>query len=280
MMLAVRFTISFFTAITILPAVAWAGNPLIAGYISPVPDAVLAALTHEKQTPPVVGGIRLTYHGYTDYSNNDGYFNFPKYHPDETLRIVISREIDYNLLKKTVAEIKLPTQDPAKVAIYRVTKQKASLKEASENQSSRPKENKSAPETTAPAKETKAISGSDQVDEDKPLDQQEAWFFKIEPQELVGGISQRDLLIECLPGDVYINTQEDHYTEESTNFIMPSSCIYLLKTPEAPELKDTDAMNQAINTSIESDTVKAKGTETDSQGNTLPDIARSALRAV
>lgn len=265
---ASRITITFFAVISMAAVPRMAGGPIIAGYVTPAPAEVLQDLSHEKPEPPVVGGIRVIYHGYSDYTNNDGYFTLPKEHTADSLRIIVSRSIDYDLLKNTVSEITLPTTDPTRLAIFKVTKQKTALKSEANRA---PAEKAPEQPATQPAE-----AGGDATE---PLiNRDEAWYYEIEQQELKGGLSSRDVIIECEPADIYLNTREKHYTEESPHFILPSTCIYLLATPAAPELRHTDVFSQAVETTRESDTVENKKTETDSMGAPLPGVQRTALQ--
>ena len=267
-----RITITFFAVISMAIGQKTCAGPIIAGYITPTPSEILHDLSHEHPQAPTVGGIRVTYHGYSDYSNNDGYFTLPKEHTADTLRIVVTRMVDYDLLKNTVSEIKLPSQDPAHIAIFKVTKKKTSL-ELKEQKKDKEHTKKDTEQATPPSDTTATGDAGEQA-----INQNEAWYFEIEPQELKGGLSPRDIIIECEPGDVYLNTREKHYTEEGPHFILPSTCIYLLKTPAAPELHKTEVFSQNIESTKESDIVENKKTETDSMGNALPDVRRSALQ--
>jgi len=232
-----------------------ASNPLIAGYISPAPDEVLYSLSAEKPEIPVVGGIKMNYSGYVNYTNADGYFSFPKHHAANELRIIVCESADYDLLKNTVSKVQIKKMQQPTIAVYKITKQQEQAEKEPQNNESTTKQ--------------------------LPTDPQPgAWYFKVESLGNTlpdGMLSSQDCIIYCHPSAIYLKDGAVYYAEENNNFILPTGCIYLLKTPAAAPIERTDVMTQSVDAGLSTDTVENKSTEKDSMGDQLPGVERTIL---
>ncbi|MDQ5890758.1 MAG: hypothetical protein QG604_632 [Candidatus Dependentiae bacterium] len=289
-----RLTITFFLVISTLTCITQAGTPIIAGYLFPAPHEVLESMTIEEIKQPVVGGVKMTYSGYTDYTNSDGYFSFPKHHTEPELRIIVCPETDYDLTKNTVSSIKTKSATPAFVW-YLVTKQQdngaAPVVTKDPNATpAQPNSNDPKPANETPgnsADKNTAKSADDTQTKnlaaafaDPNATPTNSWYFKVEAKGSTlppNGIKPTDLVIHCDPSAIYLQDQSVYYSEESSHFIIPDECIYLLKTPPAPALDQNDLMTESVDAETEKDTVDSKSTETDSMGNALPGVVRSAI---
>ncbi len=243
-----------------------AGTPLISGYISPAPDEVLRSLNHTEPTQPVVGGIKMTYSGYTDYTNNDGFFSFPKHHTNNALRVIICTQTNYDLLKQTVSQIKVTSSSPT-IAVYLISK----LQEEKKEPVAQP-QNTSPSSDALPAQNPEAATP-------EPI-ATGCWYFKVERQGTTAptdGIKPQDLIIHCDPAYVYLHDGGVYYAQENNNFIIPAECMYLLKTPPAADICQSDLMTQSIESNVQKDSIASKSTEQDSMGNQLPGIERTTL---
>jgi hypothetical protein len=221
------------------PAVALASTPIIAGYITPVPDEVLDSLSTERPMPPIIGGIKMTYSGYNQYTNADGFFQFPKHHAANELRIVICSETDYNLLKNTVSKIEVTKKTKPTIAVYRITKDK------DENGSFCKVESQG---TSAPSG---GLLSSDIIIHADPN------CFYIQADS------------------VHFDSSEP---DDIANFIIPADTLYLLKTPTPSDLTKSDNLTESVDAKTESDIVASKSTETDSMGEALPGIHRLIMQ--
>jgi len=249
-----------------------AGTPLLAGYIQAVPAEIADSISSKKADVVKPGGIKTSYCGYIDFTNNDGYFKFPIHHTNNVLRVIVCSEIDYDTMQNTVSKIELKrAQQNLKVSQYRITKQKDAA--------------------TSPSDKDKA-----DAKEQKP---QDSWCFLVEkiadtPPAPEEGITANDLIIFCNPDDLYVKhkpapaeeakAKEEKksgalfYTEESPHFILPTDCFYLLKTQAPATIDENDKFTIAIDATSESDSVANKDANaTDSMGNTLPGTDRQAL---
>ncbi len=277
-----RLTITFFAVISTFSPMLDAGNPIIGGYLVPAPQEVIQPL---NLPTPVVGGIKITYSGYSDYTNRDGYFSFPKHHTDPEIRLIVCAETDYDLLKETVSKVKINSkaQNPA-IAVYRITKQKETFSEDVNAQGIGKKDQtqKAAPET--PGDADKAKDANKDADPSKKTDtpnNNEVWCYTIKAEGNLAptdGIRSTDVIIHCDPAMIYLKDKSYYYasTEETSHFILPTECIFLLKTPAAPDLDRADIMTESIESEIQVENVENKSSETDSMGNPLPGVVRSA----
>ena len=214
-------------------------TPIIAGYISAVPDEVLNSISAETTTAPTVGGIKMTYSGYNNYTNNDGYFCFPKHHAANELRIIICNQTNYDLLKNTVSKIEISKKQQPTLAVYRIIKQK------DDNASFFKIESQG---TTLP---TGGLLSSDLIIHADP-----ACFY-------------------IQPDSVHFASSEP---EDIANFIIPTDVVYLLKSPEPIDLTKADNLTQSVDASLETDTVASKSTEPDSMGDVLPGVERKIMQ--
>lgn len=265
-------TIPFFTVFSILTMHIQASGSLLTGYISPAPDEVLHSLTAGEAQKPVVGGIKLNYFGYSDYTQNDGYFSFPKTHTSNELRIIVCQETDYELLKNTVSQVKVKKVASPQIAVYKITKEQ-------EAKPGTPPAKKDTPQNEDQKPEAK---------QDEP-ESNSTWYFKVEslgssvPE---GGLKQQDLIIFCNPADLYIYCGSEkttppnaatYYAEENNNFIIPAECMYLLRSQQMADIEKDDAMTQLVDVDSRTNVVPTKSTETDSLGNPLPDVQQSTI---
>jgi len=221
------------------PAGALTSTPIIAGYITPVPDEVLDSLSTEKPKPPIVGGIKMTYSGYNQYTNADGFFQFPKHHSANELRIIICSGTDYDLLKNTVSKIEVTKKTKPAIAVYRITKQK------DENGSFCKVESQG---TSVPSG---GLLSSDIIIHADPS------CFYIQPDS------------------VHFDSSEP---DDIANFIIPTDTLYLLRTPAPSELTKSDNLTESVDAKTESDMVASKSTETDSMGEALPGVQRVIMQ--
>jgi hypothetical protein len=246
--------IAFFVLFSTPIFLSCASNPLIAGYIAPAPDEVLYSLSTQKPQTPVVGGIKINYSGYVNYTNADGYFSFPKHHAAHELRIIICESADYDLLKNTVSKVQVKKVQQPTIAVYKITKQQETTEQSAASE-----------------------SGTKQL----PTDPQPgAWYFKVESlgNSLPDGLlSSHDCIIYCHPSELYLQDGAVHYAEENSNFILPLGFAYLLKTPAATSIERTDVMTLSVDSCLSTDSVENTTPETDSMGNPLPGIQRTVI---
>jgi hypothetical protein len=244
-------SIAFFLLFATPFFVSSASNPLIAGYICPAPDEVLYSLSAEKPVTPVVGGIKINYSGYVNYTNADGYFSFPKHHAANELRIIVCESADYDLLKNTVSKVQVKKIQQPTIAVYTITK----------HQEAAPKQDTSTPQPPSDA-------------------QPSAWYFKVSAQGTTlphGILNSQDCVIYCHPSELYLQDGAVYYAEENNNFILPLGCMYLLKTPQSASIDRNDVMTQSVDSGLNTDTVANTSSETDSMGNPLPEIERTII---
>jgi|GEM_PF-3016785 len=276
------------------------GTPLLAGYLSPVPVTVLADLSVKEITPPSVSGIELSYCGYKQYTNADGYFQFPKKHAANDVRVIICTNTDFDRIKNTVSQIKVKTAMPS-IAVYRITKQKdTALQPKTPSGDSTADAKKDASKDKKP--DTSSAAGSD-TQETAP----DVWSMTVHFEGTAvptDGVSPQDLIIYANPNDLYIEatgvaappkddttaTLSDaapdatFFTTESPHFIIPPKCMYVLRSnPSCNEhlldLDTDDQFMESVDTAMEEDEVASKSSDTDSMGNPLPGIKRSAIPA-
>lgn len=100
------------------PSLFSGGQSLISGYLQPTPPTILHSV---HPTPPSarVGGIPLSYAGYLDYSNNDGYFSIPKHHIENHIRLYITPRINLHTAQgSTISHLSLDEKSPVKGFLY------------------------------------------------------------------------------------------------------------------------------------------------------------------
>ncbi len=263
------FNITVFILFSITTTHVFNETPIIAGFVSSVPETVTTSIGLKSSERPVVGGIKITYSGYSNYTNNDGYFSFPKHHiPQQTdtiideIRLIICNDTSYNLLKNTVSKVEVnkKEQKPS-LAVYRITKQK---------------------ESATPSSTPNASATANSMPSASPAPADTSYFFKIESQGTSipsNGLLSSDLIIHADPTYFYLHPNSTYYAEENNNFILPDNSIYLLKTPPAPELGKDDNLTQSVDAAIEVETIPTKATEPDSMGNPLPEIQRAVIQS-
>jgi len=215
----------------------------------------------------------MTYSGYANYTNNDGYFSFPKHHTSPDLRIIVCAETDYETLKETVSQIRINSkiQAPA-LSVYQVTKQKENL---SDEKTAAQKKKQAAAQTK---QDKKTDEGTTKSDTPAP---NEVWSYTVTAigkTVPANGIQSTDLVIHCDPSMIYMQDQACYYdsTEETSHFILPNESLFLLKTPPPPALERADILTESVESSIETDSVASKNNDTDSMGNPLPGVVRAA----
>lgn len=207
---------------------------MIAGYITPTPLKVIESVTDGTAHQPTVGGIHMTYSGYRNFTNGDGYFSFPKHHPSHELRIIITTKMGYDLYKHTVSKQELPAEKPP-IAVYRVQKLRESAQMMNRSE-----------QTDSPSYRTNAPKS---VDENQ-------WLWKVKFDGSTppsGGITSHDLVIFADPKHFYLQDGSVHYAEESNQFVLPHNMLYLLSAPPAPQIRRLDAYTESVDTQRESD---------------------------
>lgn len=100
-------------------------DPLIGGFLTEVPrDVIKDVSTRAEQRAQVnrsVGGITLSYGGYRDVTNFDGYYHFPQHHTGTTLELIITTGVKTEKKDQTISHLKLDDSRPA--AFFRFDKQ-------------------------------------------------------------------------------------------------------------------------------------------------------------
>jgi hypothetical protein len=232
-------TIPFFVVLTSSLCSLHASSVMLAGHLSPAPDEVLRAVQSGPITQPTVGGIKMTYAGYVDSTNNDGYFSFPWHNAQNELRIIITAETDFDRLKNTVSQLTSVKADkrPA-LRVFRVTKQTETERDA-----------EAKPQQEGPL----ALKSFDPSQ----------WYFKVSDEGTTlgdKGLSSQDLIIHCDPKHIYMQDGSMHFAEENSHFIIPHEVIYVLSTPPAFVLSDNDKdqLSLSVDANRIADEVKEK----------------------
>lgn len=220
-------TITFFLVFAMAFGTVSPNKVLIAGYLTPAPREVIEST---GAPTPVVGGIKMRYAGQINYTNNDGYFSFEKAHNTNTLRIIVTRSTDYDLLKNTVSHQTLKAEQPP-MAIYKLEKKQGAPT--------------SLPAGTEPSEEIEPHSDDAQL-----------WYWqitKITSTMSKNTLSSHDLIIEADPSDIYLQDGGTRMAVENNQMIIPHDTIMVITTPESPELEFNDRLNQEIDTAQQTD---------------------------
>lgn len=110
-------TIGFIALFCIIAPVSVHADPLLGGFLTEVPrDVIKDVSTHAEQRAQVnrsVGGITLSYGGYRDVTNFDGYYHFPQHHTGTTLELIITTGVKAEKKDKTISHLKLDDTRPA-----------------------------------------------------------------------------------------------------------------------------------------------------------------------
>lgn len=215
-------TIPFFFVFATLLATMCSAKDLINGFISSAPEEVLTTVAATPLPTPVVGGIKITYGGGTNFTDTDGSFSFEKIHPEQTVRLIITTDYGYDLLKNTVSKQEMDTKKPP-MHTYLLVK-------AQEKDGSSAK--------TPPTNQTNQA----------PLDPNQ-WYWQVKdlgtgaPEN---GLQPHDLIIHADPKDFYLQNDAIYYAQESNHLIIPQEVIYLLRTLPAATITRNDNYTASV----------------------------------
>jgi hypothetical protein len=110
-------TIGFIALFCLLAPVLVHADPLLGGFLTEVPrDVIRDVSTQAEQRAAVnrsVGGITLSYGGYRDVTNYDGYYHFPQHHTGTTLELIITTGVKAQKKEKTISHLMLDDSRPA-----------------------------------------------------------------------------------------------------------------------------------------------------------------------
>ena len=207
-----------------------ANTVLIAGYLSPAPLEVTEPVAEGGGPRPHVGGVKVLYSGYSNFTNNDGYFSIPKHHGSDKLRIVVTTQVGYEMLKNTVSHQKT-VASTAPMAVYTIAKYK---------ESDRPSQKK--------------------VTDGASLDPNQ-WYWQVTAQgnTLENGLTSHDLVIVSDPKHIYIQDASIHYCQEHNQFIIPQNLIFVVTTPDHATITKDDQFVQSVDASEKNDTIEQAG---------------------
>ena len=117
-------TIGIITLFCFIAPVLVHADPLIGGFLTTVPrDVIKDVSTHAEQRTQInrsVGGITLSYGGYRDVTNFDGYYHFPQHHTGTTLELIITTGVKAQKKEETISHLMLDDNRPA--AFFRFDK--------------------------------------------------------------------------------------------------------------------------------------------------------------
>lgn len=215
-------TIPLFLVFATLIAASCQAKDLINGFLSPAPDEVLATVASPPLPDPVVGGIKMTYGGGTNFTDTDGSFSFEKTHAENEVRLIVTTDYGYDLLKNTVSKQEIDAANPP-MHKYLLVK---------------------AQEKNTPSGSKPAANDPNQA----PIDPNQ-WYWKVSdagagaPSD---GLQPHDIILHCDPKDIYLKNDAIYFAEENNHLIIPQDMIYLLKTPPPAAITQNDNYTASV----------------------------------